>query len=116
VPLLAEVGLRRALVRGWADSLRYGSRAECEEPVRRWLEACTARCVADLLDILVGACRTEFATSATLSSVAFRWLEETGGGPDTEARRHTVRGLDRAIEDARTTTAPHDERTHEGRR
>ena len=115
-PLLAEVGLRRALVRGWADSLRYGSRAEYEEPVRRWLEACAARCVADLLDILVAACRTEFATSATLSSVAFRWLEETGGGPDTEARRHTVRGLDRAIDDARTTTASHDERTHEGRR
>ena len=93
LPLLAEVGLRRALVRGWADSLRYGSRAEYEEPVRRWLEACTVRRVTGLLDILVAACPTEFATSATLSSVAFRWLKETDGGPDTEARRHTVRGL-----------------------
>ena len=100
LPLLAEVGLRRALVRGWADSLRYGSRAEYEEPVRRWLEACTVRRVTGLLDILVAACPTEFATSATLSSVAFRWLKETDGGPDTEARRHTVRGLLRAVDDA----------------
>ncbi len=108
-------GVRKA---SWTAgrSLRRGSKAEYEHDVRRWLEVCTAQRVANLLDILVAACRTEFATSATLSSVAFRWLEETSGGPDTEVRRHTVRGLDRAIDDARTTTAPHDERTQEGRR
>ncbi len=115
-PLLAEVGLRGALVRGWADSLRYGSKAEYEELVRRWMEVCTARRVDDLLDILVAACRTEFAVSATLSSVAYRWLRDTEGGSDTEARRGTVRRLLQAIDEARTTITPDDERTYEGRR
>lgn len=115
-PLLSEAGVRKALVHGWAVVLRRGSKAEYEDDVRRWLEVATAQRVDDLLSVLVEACRTEFAVSAMLSSVAYRWLRDTGGGPDTEARRGTVRRLLHAIDEARTTIAPDDQRTDEGRR
>ncbi|GAA1195482.1 hypothetical protein [Pseudonocardia alaniniphila] len=112
-PLLAEVGVRSALVRGWAVVLSHGTKAEYEGYVRQWFEVATGRQVDDGLDVLVEACRADFGALATLASAAYRWLEDTGG-LEAEARRRTVRGLLRAIDDSLETVASEDDWFGEG--
>jgi hypothetical protein len=113
-PLLAEAGVRSALVHGWAVVLRHGTKAEYEGCVRQWFEVATARRADTVLDVLVEACRADFGASATLAKAAYRWLE-SADGPESTARRRTVGRLLRAIDDAMVMIAPHDERLDEGK-
>jgi hypothetical protein len=55
-PLLIEAGVRNALVHGWAEVLRYGTKAEYEGALRQWFEVVSGRWGDDVLSVLVDAC------------------------------------------------------------
>jgi hypothetical protein len=112
-PLLSEAGVRSAIVHGWAEVLRYGTKAEYEGSLRQWFEVVTGRWGDGVLNVLVEACRADFRASATLESAANRWLENADR-PEVDVRRGTVHRLRRAIDAALEMTVPADERLDEG--
>jgi len=112
-PLLSEAGVRSALVYGWAEVLRYGTKAEYEGALQQWFEVVGGRWGDGVLRVLVEACRADFRASATLESAANRWLENADR-PEVDVRRGTVHRLRRAIDAALDMTVPDDERLDEG--
>jgi hypothetical protein len=103
-PLLAENGVRDALVHGWTAVLDDGGTAQDEDFVRHWLAVHAASQSDDLLSVLVEACAADFTSSVALRGIGRRWLRDTGIGPDFVARRRTTRALLRSIDEARADT------------
>lgn len=100
-PLITDKVVRQQLVDGWRAVLDRDGKNAYEAVVWQWLDVHATSGHRGLIDVLVAACATRFASRATLFAIGRRWCKESARGSDDASRRATFARLESGIDATR---------------